>query len=863
MMDGLIRFGESVLPHLRDSVMQVSALIAAFFVMARLFRRRSLTSRYWLWVYCLVGILILPGLSFLVRDHSLALLPARENVVVARPVVEPASPVSHVVDSTPMAEVADTVFPSEETRTAATAEEHSEEPPSSEIAVPKGVVAASTTDSGQPTQPTVSAPIRGTASPFPWRGWIALAWVVGCGAFLLRLVLATGCIARIRRSARAVDDPSVCQLFEQVKRESGATDRVRLRIGKRVSAPVSIGISRSTILLPESLIREMPPEQLRPILLHELAHVRWNDYAVNLLQRLTEAILFFHPFVHLMNRHLRRMREEMCDNWVLSRSPKATVYARALTALAEKCLTPRKSLVGVGLFQHPARLRQRIERILACGSPLSVRFRFGTAMALLTFSILAVGGLSLTTLSARAVPAEERKPAGAVSEPVPGEHAAESRLTQPGEMKDVTESTEIVIDATKDGKYLVDRVERPIEEIEDMLKRIAELHPKASIILRGERETPYRDIVRVLDACKTTGLRNISFAVKPREKESDREIEAATIDFLEAQVKQYQDKVRASSEALAKFKAAHGLELGELSAVAELTMRGLRDELAAAERELSSAKAARGEIEKKLAELEPTVVIETVVEANPLMSQYRARLSDLELQLSRMRQKYADRHPQVIKTKDEIESLKALIETTEEKVTTKETHRSVPQYDYLRSKLKVAERRMKLAQVERVQLMGKLWECWEPEKKTPLQEKAVRLTEEDALNRKLLDYYTKELQKARIEAEKEGEVSVVVAIGTATPGGSEEVFVYVEGEVNNPGVYTFTGKGQPTLYRAIIMAGGFADYANQRKVVLIRADDGGKRTRTEVDVSETIKNPELDPVVQSDDIIHVPRTSVF
>jgi biopolymer transport protein ExbD len=329
-----------------------------------------------------------------------------------------------------------------------------------------------------------------------------------------------------------------------------------------VSAPVSVGIFRPTVLLPESLIQEMPPEQLRPILLHELAHVRWHDYAVNLLQRFAEAILFFHPFVHLMNRSLRRMREEMCDIWVLSRSPKATVYARALTALAEKCLTPRKSLVGVGLFQQRARLRQRIERILACASPLSTRFRFGTALTLLAFSLVTVGGLSLTTLSARAVHAEEEKPSRSGEEGLPAEHAGEFRLPRPGEMKDVTEPTEIVIDVTKDGKYLVDRVERPIEDIEDMLKRTAELHPRASIILKGERETPYRDIVRVLDACREADLRNISFAVKPRGKESDREIEAATIDFLEAQVKQYQDKVRASSEALAKFKGEYGLQLG-------------------------------------------------------------------------------------------------------------------------------------------------------------------------------------------------------------------------------------------------------------------------------------------------------------
>ena len=41
----------------------------------------------------------------------------------------------------------------------------------------------------------------------------------------------------------------------------------------------------------------MTTEQVEALLAHELAHIRRYDHMVNILQRLIEAFLFFHPAV--------------------------------------------------------------------------------------------------------------------------------------------------------------------------------------------------------------------------------------------------------------------------------------------------------------------------------------------------------------------------------------------------------------------------------------------------------------------------------------------------------------------------------------------------------------------------------------
>jgi len=76
---------------------------------------------------------------------------------------------------------------------------------------------------------------------------------------------------------------------------------------------------------------------------------------------------------------------------------------------------------------------------------------------------------------------------------------------------------------------------------------------------------------------------------------------------------------------------------------------------------------------------------------------------------------------------------------------------------------------------------------------------------------------------------------------------------FVDGEVRNGNKFPYTGS--LTVSKAIATAGGFTDYANKRKVKLIRSDG---RTQT-VNCNKILDHPELDPPVFPDDKIHVPR----
>jgi beta-lactamase regulating signal transducer with metallopeptidase domain len=66
------------------------------------------------------------------------------------------------------------------------------------------------------------------------------------------------------------------------------------------------------------------------VLVHELAHVQRWDNAVNLVQRVVESLLFFHPAVWIVSGWVRRDREDCCDAVVVRHTARPQAYAELL-----------------------------------------------------------------------------------------------------------------------------------------------------------------------------------------------------------------------------------------------------------------------------------------------------------------------------------------------------------------------------------------------------------------------------------------------------------------------------------------------------------------------------------------------------
>ena len=164
--------------------------------------------------------------------------------------------------------------------------------------------------------------------------WLPCLWLALSPLALLRVTTGLVGAERLRRQSRPVQDTE----FEYRCRQLVETLRTRCRVAvaacDRISGPVLVGIVRPVILVPPAALTGWSPEQVEMVLLHELAHVRRWDNLVNLLQRVTESLLFFHPAVWLVSNWVRRERERCCDEFVVSRTGDRPAYAELLASFA-------------------------------------------------------------------------------------------------------------------------------------------------------------------------------------------------------------------------------------------------------------------------------------------------------------------------------------------------------------------------------------------------------------------------------------------------------------------------------------------------------------------------------------------------
>jgi polysaccharide biosynthesis/export protein len=78
--------------------------------------------------------------------------------------------------------------------------------------------------------------------------------------------------------------------------------------------------------------------------------------------------------------------------------------------------------------------------------------------------------------------------------------------------------------------------------------------------------------------------------------------------------------------------------------------------------------------------------------------------------------------------------------------------------------------------------------------------------------------------------------------------------VYVSGEVNKPGVHSL--RSELTLVKLIIMSGGFTEWANQKKILII-TKEGGVEKRITANYKKIIEGEETDIVIKRGDTIIV------
>ena len=387
MIESFDSLARLLLEALLNTLWQGMLIAALVWLLLRFIKRVSATTRHAVWLVTLLTIGALPLVGAVANRNVPAPNPAPPvKQETLRPAVQPAAPLAG-----PEARQSADPFSLDSGVARLDFRSNQEKinydlrpaPRFSELRFDEGARASTFEESSGVVAAIVAAPPKVEGKSL-WGRAKSLASMAFSGSAPLLLVCLwlSFCALmswRVARSYRAVNrlrgrlDPMPSEQRGHVKRLAGLFGikrRVRAFTSGQIVMPMTVGSLKPLIILPPDLAGDLSQSEFESVVAHELAHIKRWDYLTNLLQRVVQAYLFFHPAVWFISKQLMIERELACDDWAV-KTCEPRRYASCLTKLVEALneskphMAVRVAATGIGgiIFGKHV-ISRRVEMIL-------------------------------------------------------------------------------------------------------------------------------------------------------------------------------------------------------------------------------------------------------------------------------------------------------------------------------------------------------------------------------------------------------------------------------------------------------------------------------------------------------------------
>ncbi len=218
----------------------------------------------------------------------------------------------------------------------------------------------------------------------PYLGMVYL-WVFIVYAFQLFLQIIR--LQEVKRKADFSNQTELLNLY--INRNTLIPDKIKIGTSSQINTPIVFGYWEPIILLPVSICTYLSTEQIKLIVLHELAHINRNDYLKQLLLRVVKCILWFNPFAYVLQSAIQLQREMCCDEWVMKKVNAPIPYSKALFQIANQSNQPNLSLsLAAASNKNDLLLRLQYLNGIRVDYPRKFSFLLWLALALGSFFLL-------------------------------------------------------------------------------------------------------------------------------------------------------------------------------------------------------------------------------------------------------------------------------------------------------------------------------------------------------------------------------------------------------------------------------------------------------------------------------------------
>ncbi|HEX8906416.1 MAG TPA: M56 family metallopeptidase, partial [Longimicrobiaceae bacterium] len=319
----LVEANAGLLPAL---FLKATLVLAAACALALSLRRAPAAARHLVWAVAVAGVLLLPFCSLLpirfgILPSFLRANPAPLAAAPAIAVTPAAAPVAIEPAATPdLTPVATTVPPAAAPAVATVV------PSAAPVAQTPGPAPVAV--AVEPTVDLQVAPAepKWRLADVPWPRLLIGIWLAGAALLVLRLLVGMATVWWLAHTGRPVTDEGWTALANRLSRDFWLKGGVRLIRSRWTEMPMTWGIFRPIVLLPEGA-DAWPAERREVVLTHELAHVARRDVLTLAIAQLAVALHWFNPLSWIALRELRAEAEKCCDDWVLRAGTRASTYA--------------------------------------------------------------------------------------------------------------------------------------------------------------------------------------------------------------------------------------------------------------------------------------------------------------------------------------------------------------------------------------------------------------------------------------------------------------------------------------------------------------------------------------------------------
>lgn len=190
---------------------------------------------------------------------------------------------------------------------------------------------------------------------------LSLIWLGGIALLGWHLLRQWTRLRRMVGEGSEITSPEILGLLHTCTRAIGTRITPPI-IECTITVPGLYGFVRPKLLMPRGLSESLTQDELRFILLHELAHYKRHDLTINWLMTLMQVVHWFNPLVWYAFMRMRTDRELACDALALSCAQEgdSVAYGKTLLKLMEQNSGLRPIPGMIGILENHAHLKRRI-----------------------------------------------------------------------------------------------------------------------------------------------------------------------------------------------------------------------------------------------------------------------------------------------------------------------------------------------------------------------------------------------------------------------------------------------------------------------------------------------------------------------